>query len=81
MKRTDAAAQVAREKTGMGPDWQPYIWERVTGGVLITGCMTRPKKSGPNKGEPMFLTCQDNHRAVVTAEEIDRLVEKDLANV
>lgn len=79
MNRTDAAAQMAPEKTGMGPDWQPYIWERVTGGVLITGCMTRPKKSGPNKAEPMFLTRQDNHRAVVTADEIDRMVEQAAA--
>ncbi|MES1927429.1 hypothetical protein [Salinisphaera sp. T31B1] len=60
----------------MGSDWQPYIWERVIGGVLITGCKTRPKQSGPNTGTPMFLIRQDNYRALVTHEAIDRMLEQ-----
>lgn len=76
MDRSEATTQLAREKTGMEQDWAPYIWERVKGGIVITGCKTRPKKSGPNKGEPMFLTREDNHRVVVTAEEVDRVIQQ-----
>jgi len=54
--------------------------ELVEGGLLITGCKTRPKKSGPYKGEPMFLTREDNRRVIVTAEEVDRMIEQAAAN-
>ena len=79
MDRIEATAQVAREKTGMGPEWAPYIMELVEGGLVITGCKTRPKKSGPHKGEPMFLTREDNRRVVVTREEVDRVIEQATA--
>lgn len=65
----DAAAI---EKAQCSPGWQPYRYEQAAGGLIITGCLTRPKKSGPNKGEPKFLINEENTTVVVTREDIDR---------
>ena len=70
---------VAIKKVNMPDGWLPYLYEAVVGAVLITGCMTRPKKSGPNKGEPLYLTAENRVTVAVTAEDIDRHVA-DLEN-
>jgi len=60
------------EKAGMPDDWKPYCYQSVAGGTLITGCKTRPKKSGKNKGEPLFLTKEDSRDVVVTSDDVER---------
>ncbi len=56
-------------------NWQPYLYESVNGGILVTGCATRPKKRGPNKGKPMFLTRLHSIRVVVTNDDIDSAIK------
>ncbi|WP_417536665.1 hypothetical protein [Methylophaga sp.] len=64
----DLAAFNAAE---MGSNWKPYLYEQVSNGLLITGCYTRPKMSGKNKGKPMFLTKEGRKSVIVTSTDIE----------
>lgn len=63
--------RVAIRKANGGPTWRPYLYESIHGAILITGCATRPKAKGPNKGEPKYLVKEDRRTVAVTREEID----------
>jgi len=65
----DAAAI---EKANMPGDWQPYYYQRENGGIVVTGCKTRLKKSGPNKGMPLYLTKEGECRVIITPDDVDR---------
>ena len=50
----------------------PYRYVKGDGEMEITGCMTRPKKSGPNKGRPKYLRHEGERTVVVTAQDVER---------
>jgi hypothetical protein len=45
----------AIRKAGNIEGWKPYLYEKIQGGILIRGCMTAPKKRGPDKGGTKYL--------------------------
>lgn len=67
MTLMDAAAI---DKAGQESSWRPYLYEHVGSVLLITGCATRPKKSGKNKGETLFLTNIGRKTVSLTKQEI-----------
>jgi hypothetical protein len=68
----NAAIAKAKSVFNVDDSWKPYLYSsEVGGGLLIKGCKTRPKKSGVNKGEPLYLTKEDSHSVMVTSEEIE----------
>jgi hypothetical protein len=50
------------------PTWKPYIYEHVSNGVLIVGCLTTTYKKGKRKGSTKFLTKEENQKVIVTPE-------------
>lgn len=48
--------QHAREKSGQGPDWAVFRWENLpeAKGMLLTGAIAPPYKTGPHKGTPKW---------------------------
>lgn len=67
-----AVDNAAIEKAVMPEGWQPYHYRKGDGVIEITGCMTRPKKSGPNKGKPMYMRTEGECTVVVTADDVER---------
>jgi hypothetical protein len=63
-----AAIRKAKQPKG----WRPYLYEKARGGLLIIGCMSRPKTRGPNKGQPHWDTSRCRVRVLVTAKDVDR---------
>jgi len=55
MKQEHSLITLAKEKAGNIPMWEPYLFERIDNGILITGCLTSIKKSGKDKGGIKFL--------------------------
>lgn len=68
-------AAIDKANAPSSANWLPYQYEAVNGGILVTGCATRPKKRGPNKGKPMFLTRLHSIRVVVTKGDIDAAIK------
>jgi hypothetical protein len=60
---------VAIRKAGI-PGWEPYLYERIGDGVLMTGGIPRILKSGPRKGRKTWDR-KDSTRVVVTRAETD----------
>lgn len=60
--------KAAIRKANMPDGWRVYEVELVKGGAICRGCMTRVKRSGPDKGGLMF-TMRDKSTVIVTAEE------------
>lgn len=69
---TRAMDRAACRKAGDIPGWAPYLYQSTKAGLAVTGCMTRPKKSGPNKGEPVYMTRNHRRRVLITARDVDR---------
>ena len=67
-----AIDNAAIEKACMPEGWLPYRYVKGDGEIEITGCMTRPKKSGPNKGRPKYLRHEGERTVVVTAQDVER---------
>lgn len=59
----------AIRKAGNIEGWKPYLYEKIQGGILIRGCMTAPKKRGPDKGGTKYLIHQQNLQSVVTPDD------------
>lgn len=66
----DAVNAAARARAGMPEDWVPYVWEWISGGLLLTGCRTRPEASGSGY---RFLMDEDNKRVILSDAEINAL--------
>ncbi|WP_372809455.1 hypothetical protein [Litorivivens sp.] len=66
LTRLEIAANL---KADAGPNWYPYKFVAVKGGIICTGCETRPKKSGPNKGEIMY-TMKNKFDVIVTPDDL-----------
>lgn len=60
---------VAREKTGNIPEWEPYYYEAVTGGVIVKGGIPRLITRGPRKGMKTWDT-KTAQTTVVSGKEI-----------
>ncbi len=59
----------------MPSNWRPYLYQSEVGGIIVTGCKTRPKKSGKDKGGTLFLTKEDKLKVLITSEDIERQKE------
>lgn len=67
-----AIDNAAIEKAVMPEGWLPYCYRKGDGVIEITGCMSRPKKSGPNKGKPKYLRHEGERTVVVTTQDVER---------
>lgn len=64
---------IAKEKAGNIEGWEPYYFELVKGGMIVKGCIARPKKTGPNKGDLLYLTKEQRITVVITTDELKKL--------
>ncbi len=60
---------IANRKAKAGPNWFPYKFVAVKGGIICTGCETRPKTKGPNKGELLY-TMKNKFDVIVTPDDL-----------
>lgn len=67
-----AIDNAAIEKASAPEGWLPYHYYKGEGVIHITGCMTRPKKSGRNKGEPRYLQREGRVTVAVTVHDVER---------
>lgn len=75
-----AMNEKAARLSGKGANWKPYLYESVANGMLVTGCATRPKKSGKRKGEPHYLLKTDEAKVLITRAMMNA-IEKRAAKV
>lgn len=54
------------------PTWQPYVWEKIEGGDLVTGCVPDGAYTrGPRKGRPRFGKPIPGTRKVVAVTKME----------
>ena len=67
------AESVARGKLGHPADFKFFRYESVTGGLLLTGCVTtQVYSSGPRKGRPKY----EGDKAVVVVTPLELSAEQ-----
>ncbi len=70
---TRAMELAAIEAAGSPDGWMPYRYSLMAaGGIRVTGCHTRPKTSGPNKGSLLYLTKVNRKVVVIHRDDVDR---------
>lgn len=64
-----AAIKIAKMPEG----WHPYLWNfDYENRLVATGCMTRVKTRGPNKGELLYMTKTDRKSVHVPPEAVEQ---------
>ena len=61
---------LAIERAGNIPSWQPFRYTNTDSGMVITGCATSTFKRGPRKGEIKYLTKTDRRQIVLSASDL-----------
>lgn len=60
---------IAKRKAGDIEGWEPFEYERVTGGLIIKGCIPEIISRGPRKGQKR--ASKDVQTVLVTCEEME----------